>query len=180
MCLFFYGPFCHAALKHDPIYIKTCVNQPPREAQKMASQGRWLFKGGKYQNKIKIWEHIAWLLKTGWLPNKGDRLNRFDCILFKTFFLQLIYSHVVLQDQLSDVFDHFSEMGLEAHMYASQWFLTLFTAKFPLFMVFHILDIFLSEVRPYILLVNERSWFSIYRHTCISLWCVLTLNVDLS
>ena len=38
------------------------------------------------------------------------------------------------------------EMGLEAHMYASQWFLTLFTAKFPLFMVFHILDLVLSEV----------------------------------
>ncbi|RNA13087.1 rab GTPase-activating 1 isoform X2, partial [Brachionus plicatilis] len=29
--------------------------------------------------------------------------------------------------------------------YASQWFLTLYTAKFPLFMVFHILDLFLSE-----------------------------------
>ena len=39
------------------------------------------------------------------------------------------------------------EMGLEAHMYASQWFLTLFTAKFPLFMVYHILDLVLSEVR---------------------------------
>ncbi|WAR30302.1 RBGP1-like protein, partial [Mya arenaria] len=41
------------------------------------------------------------------------------------------------------------QMGLEAHMYASQWFLTLFTAKFPLFMVFHILDIFLSEGRNF-------------------------------
>lgn len=56
----------------------------------------------------------------------------------------------LLQDQLPDVFDHFMEMGLEAHMYASQWFLTLFTAKFPLFMVFHILDIFLSEGRNFI------------------------------
>jgi hypothetical protein len=37
------------------------------------------------------------------------------------------------------------ELGLEAHMFASQWFLTLFTAKFPLFMVFHILDLYLSE-----------------------------------
>ncbi|XP_052788930.1 rab GTPase-activating protein 1-like isoform X2 [Mya arenaria] len=55
----------------------------------------------------------------------------------------------LLQDQLPDVFDHFMEMGLEAHMYASQWFLTLFTAKFPLFMVFHILDIFLSEGRNF-------------------------------
>lgn len=29
--------------------------------------------------------------------------------------------------------------------YASQWFLTLFTAKFPLYMVFRILDLFLCE-----------------------------------
>lgn len=32
-------------------------------------------------------------------------------------------------------------------MYASQWFLTLFTAKFPLYMVFHIIDLLLCEVR---------------------------------
>ena len=46
---------------------------------------------------------------------------------------------------MPDLFDHFLELGLEAHMYASQWFLTLFTAKFPLFMVFHILDLFLCD-----------------------------------
>lgn len=32
-------------------------------------------------------------------------------------------------------------------MYASQWFLTLFTAKFPLCMVFHITDLLLCEVK---------------------------------
>ncbi|CAB1324640.1 unnamed protein product [Coregonus sp. 'balchen'] len=37
------------------------------------------------------------------------------------------------------------ELNLEAHMYASQWFLTLFTAKFPLCMVFHITDLLLCE-----------------------------------
>ena len=50
------------------------------------------------------------------------------------------------QDQLPDLYDHFAEMGLEIHMFASQWFLTLFTAKFPLHVVFGILDLFLSEV----------------------------------
>jgi hypothetical protein len=35
------------------------------------------------------------------------------------------------------------EEGVESHMFASQWFLTLFTAKFPLHLVFHILDLFL-------------------------------------
>ncbi len=56
----------------------------------------------------------------------------------------------MFQDQLPDLFDHFMDMGLEAHMYASQWFLTLFTAKFPLYMVFHILDLFLCDVRIYL------------------------------
>lgn len=37
------------------------------------------------------------------------------------------------------------ENSIETHMFASQWFLTLFTAKFPLFLVFHILDVFLFQ-----------------------------------
>ena len=36
-------------------------------------------------------------------------------------------------------------MGLETHMYASQWFLTLFSAKFPLFLVFRVLDVFMLQ-----------------------------------
>ena len=31
-------------------------------------------------------------------------------------------------------------------MYASQWFLTVFTAKFSLQVVYHIIDIYLCEV----------------------------------
>ncbi|TGZ71014.1 hypothetical protein CRM22_002873 [Opisthorchis felineus] len=38
-------------------------------------------------------------------------------------------------------------------MYASQWFLTLFTAKFPLQLVFHIVDLFLAEGMVFILKV---------------------------
>jgi len=53
---------------------------------------------------------------------------------------------VCMQEQLPDLFDHFMDLGLAAHMYASQWFLTLFTAKFPLFVVYYILDLFLCEV----------------------------------
>lgn len=40
---------------------------------------------------------------------------------------------------------HFTEKGIETHMFASQWFLTLFTARFPLYFVFHILDVFLLQ-----------------------------------
>ncbi|XP_077572848.1 rab GTPase-activating protein 1-like isoform X1 [Stigmatopora nigra] len=51
----------------------------------------------------------------------------------------------LMQEQLPDLWVHFQELNLEAHMYASQWFLTLFTAKFPLCMVFHITDLLLCE-----------------------------------
>lgn len=47
---------------------------------------------------------------------------------------------------MPDLYEHFQQLGIEAHMFCSQWFLTLFTAKFPLFLVFHILDVFLCEV----------------------------------
>ena len=42
---------------------------------------------------------------------------------------------------------HFLEQRVETHMYSSQWFLTIYTAKFPIAMVFRILDVYLCEVR---------------------------------
>uniref|UniRef100_A0A8C1LK86 Rab GTPase-activating protein 1 n=1 Tax=Cyprinus carpio TaxID=7962 RepID=A0A8C1LK86_CYPCA len=51
----------------------------------------------------------------------------------------------LMQECIPDLYAHFLDLGLEAHMYASQWFLTLFTAKFPLYMVFHIIDLLLCE-----------------------------------
>nr|XP_028588161.1 rab GTPase-activating protein 1-like isoform X3 [Podarcis muralis] len=51
----------------------------------------------------------------------------------------------LIQEQIPDLYNHFLKQNLEAHMYASQWFLTLFTAKFPLCMVFHIIDLLLCE-----------------------------------
>lgn len=52
----------------------------------------------------------------------------------------------LFQEYIPDLYNHFLDISLEAHMYASQWFLTLFTAKFPLYMVFHIIDLLLCEV----------------------------------
>ena len=36
--------------------------------------------------------------------------------------------------------------SVETHMYASQWFLTIFTAKFPLTVTYQIMDMYLCEV----------------------------------
>ncbi|CAG5128923.1 unnamed protein product [Candidula unifasciata] len=64
---------------------------------------------------------------------------------FHALHLKFYQLERLMQDQLPDLHEHFLEMGLEVHMFASQWFLTLFTAKFPLHVVFAILDLFLSE-----------------------------------
>lgn len=61
------------------------------------------------------------------------------------------------QEYLPDLFNHFVNVGLEAHMYASQWFLTLFTAKFPLYMVFHIIDLLLCEVSDVHVLMHAHT-----------------------
>ncbi|XP_056131862.1 rab GTPase-activating protein 1-like isoform X2 [Lampris incognitus] len=66
--------------------------------------------------------------------------NNFENLHCKFYQLERL-----LQEQLPDLWAHFQDLNLEAHMYASQWFLTLFTAKFPLCMVFHITDLLLCE-----------------------------------
>uniref|UniRef100_A0A8C7VBZ5 Rab-GAP TBC domain-containing protein n=1 Tax=Oncorhynchus mykiss TaxID=8022 RepID=A0A8C7VBZ5_ONCMY len=68
--------------------------------------------------------------------------NNFEDLHCKFYQLERL-----LQEQLPELWSHFQDLNLEAHMYASQWFLTLFTAKFPLCMVFHITDLLLCEVR---------------------------------
>jgi hypothetical protein len=46
---------------------------------------------------------------------------------------------------MSDLYEHFMSQKLELHMFASQWFLTLFTARFPLPFVFQCIDLFLLD-----------------------------------
>ncbi|XP_038651105.1 rab GTPase-activating protein 1-like isoform X1 [Scyliorhinus canicula] len=66
--------------------------------------------------------------------------NNFEGLHCKFYQLERL-----LQEQHPELYNHFLDLNLEAHMYASQWFLTLFTVKFPLCMVFHIIDLLLSE-----------------------------------
>ncbi|VTJ71763.1 Hypothetical predicted protein, partial [Marmota monax] len=73
--------------------------------------------------------------------------NNFEDLHCKFYQLERL-----MQEQLPDLHSHFCDLNLEAHMYASQWFLTLFTAKFPLCMVFHIIDLLLCEM------IENGSW----------------------
>ncbi|UYV73162.1 RABGAP1 [Cordylochernes scorpioides] len=51
----------------------------------------------------------------------------------------------LMEDQVPELAAHFADLGVEPHMFASQWFLTLFTAKFPLCVVYFILDLFFLD-----------------------------------
>ncbi|KAJ3036111.1 hypothetical protein HDV00_003087 [Rhizophlyctis rosea] len=58
----------------------------------------------------------------------------------------LLHQHTELvRLHLPALHKHFQEHGITATMYASQWFLTLFTYNFPLPLVFRIFDIIFAE-----------------------------------
>ncbi|XP_055372959.1 rab GTPase-activating protein 1-like isoform X2 [Condylostylus longicornis] len=64
---------------------------------------------------------------------------------FETLYLHLYQLNRLIKDLLPKLYEHFERNGIETHMFASQWFLTLFNARFPLYFVFHVLDIFLLD-----------------------------------
>eukprot|EP00042_Codosiga_hollandica_P053299 m.694929 g.694929 ORF g.694929 m.694929 type:complete len:183 (-) comp58667_c0_seq16:3800-4348(-) len=85
--------------------------------------------------------------------------------LFKDNFkaLQLIFYQLEcsIDDAIPDLYRHLVECGIEVQMFASQWFLTLFAAKFTLPVVYHVLDLFLSEVssQPHIFFIPLFLFF---------------------
>lgn len=66
--------------------------------------------------------------------------NNFDELYLKFYQLEQL-----LAEHIPDLYQHFNRIGVEPFTYASQWFLTVFTAKFPLNAVFYIMDIFLLD-----------------------------------
>ncbi|CAH1128718.1 unnamed protein product [Ceutorhynchus assimilis] len=73
------------------------------------------------------------------------RLRDFYKQGFENLYLRLYQLNRLMEEQLSPLWHHFTEHRIETHMFASQWFLTLFTARFPLYFVFHIIDVFLLQ-----------------------------------
>jgi hypothetical protein len=51
----------------------------------------------------------------------------------------------LIQEYLPDLYRHFQSEHFHASMFASSWFLTLFTTQLPLNVVSHTMDLFLSE-----------------------------------
>uniref|UniRef100_A0A1L8DVR7 Putative ypt/rab gtpase activating protein n=1 Tax=Nyssomyia neivai TaxID=330878 RepID=A0A1L8DVR7_9DIPT len=82
---------------------------------------------------------------------------------FESLYLRWYQLSRLIQDQLPRLHEHFAQIGIETHMFASQWFLTLFTARFPLYFVYHILDVFLLDGMP-ILFQVAITLLSVYEH----------------
>ncbi|KRY26424.1 Ecotropic viral integration site 5 -like protein, partial [Trichinella spiralis] len=51
----------------------------------------------------------------------------------------------LVQDQMPELHAHFQNMGFDTSMYASSWFLTLFSTQLPLDIAFRILDLLLID-----------------------------------
>lgn len=64
---------------------------------------------------------------------------------FESLHLRLYQLNRLMKDHLPDLYEHFCNTGVESHMFAQQWFLTLFTNRFPLYFVYYILDVFLLD-----------------------------------
>ena len=86
---------------------------------------------------------------------------------FEQLQLRLYQLDRLIENLMPDIWQHFTENGIESHMYASQWFLTVFTAKFPLFLVFRVMDVFLmsgfdsifqvsSEITAYVTICSQH------------------------
>ncbi|KAG0163626.1 GTPase-activating protein [Apophysomyces sp. BC1034] len=71
---------------------------------------------------------------------RGHFLPQPDLLLQRLYQLEGLFT-----DHLPQVRRHFEVQGIRAHMYASQWFLTLFAYKLPLDTVFRVYDIILAE-----------------------------------
>ncbi|CAB3400840.1 unnamed protein product [Caenorhabditis bovis] len=56
----------------------------------------------------------------------------------------------LVQEQMPDLYTHFNNMGFDTSMYASSWFLTLFTTTMPLDIANRIMDCFFVEGMDYI------------------------------
>jgi len=56
----------------------------------------------------------------------------------------------LIQEQIPDLYVHFQSQAIHTNLYASRWFLTLFTSSLPLSLSYRVMDCFLSEGREVI------------------------------
>ena len=63
---------------------------------------------------------------------------------FENLQLRFYQLRRLIEEFLPDLHAHFKSEGVETHMFASQWFLTIFSAKFSLEVAYRAMDVFMS------------------------------------
>ncbi|CAF0906762.1 unnamed protein product [Rotaria sordida] len=94
---------------------------------------------------IHMPEEQAFMLLCKLMEDERYLLREMYKANFENLQMKFYQLNCLIEDNLPDIYAHFYDLKVECHMFASQWFLTLFTAKFPLYLVFRIMDIFLYE-----------------------------------
>lgn len=91
--------------------------------------------------------------------------------------LMMFQLECIIQEQLSDLYMHFQSQNIYVSMFASPWFLTLFTTVLPLHAACRVFDVFLSEVTlttlhcPAFSLIHDTLFtFLTGGGNCISSW----------
>jgi hypothetical protein len=75
----------------------------------------------------------------------------------------------LVQDLVPRVGKHFENEMINPSMYASQWFITVFSYSFPFSLALRIWDVFLSEVVPCSTLSSTAIHFSMQSRVRLSL-----------
>ncbi|CAF3839038.1 unnamed protein product [Rotaria magnacalcarata] len=94
---------------------------------------------------IHMPEEQAFMLLCKLMEDERYLLREMYKANFENLQMKFFQLNCLIEENLPDIYTHFYDLKVECHMFASQWFLTLFTAKFPLYLVFRIMDIFLYE-----------------------------------
>ncbi|CAF0767342.1 unnamed protein product [Rotaria sp. Silwood1] len=94
---------------------------------------------------IHMPEEQAFMLLCKLMEDERYLLREMYKANFENLQMKFYQLNCLIEENLPDIHAHFYDLKVECHMFASQWFLTLFTAKFPLYLVFRIMDIFLYE-----------------------------------
>lgn len=104
---------------------------------------------------------------------------------FDSLHMRLYQLSRLVEEQLPQLSAHLSKNKVEFHMFASQWFLTVFTARFPLYLVFHILDVFLLQgeealfqVALSLLMVSFFALFLLFKKNPILIMSFIFISAD--
>ncbi|KAK2555492.1 Rab GTPase-activating protein tbc-11 [Acropora cervicornis] len=127
--------------------------------------------GGEGQEMLykisKLPEEQAFALLVKIMKDYGLR-DIFKCD-FEQLHVKFFQLERMIEDSLPDLYNHFQYNDIETHMYASQWFLTLFTAKFPLPMgmcvIFQVALALLKASRKELIQMDFESILKYFRVT---------------